>query len=211
MKKKRQKPKNFREREIRKKTNFFKENYSQSWKYLKEAKAFIWIIIILFFVFALIGFFVPISDELQKTIFDYISKIFERAQGMSPLQLIFFIFLNNVQSGFLGMVFGMFIGLFPVIVTLANGYVLGYVSSLSVSSGGAVSLLSLLPHGIFELPAIFISLGMGLKFGTFLFYKNKGKSFREFFINSLRVFVFVVLPLLIIAAIIEGGLIFLIK
>jgi stage II sporulation protein M len=71
--------------------------------------------------------------------------------------------------------------------------------------------LNLLPHGIFELPAIFISFGMGLKFGTFLFYKEKMKKFAEFFSNSLRVFVFVILPLLVIAAIIEGSLIFLLK
>jgi uncharacterized membrane protein SpoIIM required for sporulation len=52
---------------------------------------------------------------------------------------------------------------------------------------------------------------MGIKFGSFLFYKQKMKHFSEFFIKSLRVFVFVVLPLLIIAAIIEGTLISFIK
>jgi uncharacterized membrane protein SpoIIM required for sporulation len=52
---------------------------------------------------------------------------------------------------------------------------------------------------------------MGIKFGTFIFQKKKMESFEKFFINSLRVFIFVVLPLLFIAAIIEGGLIFLLK
>lgn len=203
--------KNLRGRKARKKINFFKENYSESWKYLRETKVFIWIIVVLFFISVLVGFFVPISDGLQKTILDYLRQIIEKTQGMSPFELISFIFLNNLQSGFLGMIFGFLVGFFPVAVTIANGYVLGYVSSLVVSSEGIASLLNLLPHGIFELPAIFISLGMGLKFGTFIFHKNKGKSFGEFFINSLRVFVFVVVPLLIIAAIIEGALIFLIK
>jgi uncharacterized membrane protein SpoIIM required for sporulation len=61
------------------------------------------------------------------------------------------------------------------------------------------------------LPAIFVSFGLGIKFGTFIFYKEKMKHFGEFFINSLRVFIFVVLPLLIIAAIIEGSLISILK
>ncbi|MFH1503433.1 MAG: stage II sporulation protein M [Candidatus Diapherotrites archaeon] len=196
---------------MRKKTNFFKENYLKSWKYLKETKSFIWIIVILFFVSALIGFFVPIPDGLQKTILDYLGQILERTQGMSQMELIWFILFNNLQSGFFGMIFGFLLGFFPVIITLVNGYVLGYVSSVTVSSAGTSSLLNLLPHGVFELPAIFISLGLGLKFGTFIFRKNKGESFRDFLINSVRVFVFIVIPLLIIAAIIEGGLIFLIK
>jgi len=51
-------------------------------------------------------------------------------------------------------------------------------------------------------------LGMGLKFGTFFFQKNKMDSFKEYLLNSLRVFVFIVIPLLLIAAFIEGTLIF---
>ncbi len=188
-----------KKRGMKQRGNFFKRNYSESWNYLKKSKNFIWVILILFLISALLGFFVHIMQILEKT------------QGMSPFELICFIFFNNVQTGFLGVIFGFLIGVFPLLLTFVNGYVLGYVSSLTSSSQGVASLFNLLPHGIFELPAIFISLGLGLKFGTFLFEKDKEKSFREFFVNSLRVFVFIVLPLLIIAAIIEGGLIFLIK
>lgn len=192
-----------------KKTNFFKENYYKSWKFLKETEIFIWIIVLLFFISILIGFLIPISENLHNIILDYIKQILEKTSNMSLLELIAFIFFNNLKSAFLGMIFGIFIGIFPVIVTLANGYLLGYISSLAVKEGGAISLLSLLPHGIFELPAIFISLGLGLKLGTVFFQKKLDKSFKEFFINSIRIFVFIVLPLLIIAAIIEGSLIFL--
>jgi stage II sporulation protein M len=192
-----------------KKTNFFRENYSKSWNYLKEAGIFIWIIVLLFFVFVLIGFVVPIPENLKNIILDYVRQILEKTSDMSFFELIVFIFFNNLKSAFLGMIFGIFIGVFPVIVTLANGYLLGYISSLAVKEGGAISLLSLLPHGIFELPAIFIALGLGLKLGTVLFQKKLDKSFNEFFINSIRIFVFIVLPLLMIAAIIEGSLIFL--
>ncbi len=200
-----------KKRGMKQRGNFFKRNYSESWNYLKKSKNFIWVILILFLISALLGFFVHPSENLEKTILNYIMQILEKTQGMSPFELICFIFFNNVQTGFLGVIFGFLIGVFPLLLTFVNGYVLGYVSSLTSSSQGVASLFNLLPHGIFELPAIFISLGLGLKFGTFLFEKDKEKSFREFFVNSLRVFVFIVLPLLIIAAIIEGGLIFLIK
>lgn len=191
-----------------KKINFFKETYRDIWNYLKELKIFILIITLLFFIFVLIGFATPAPEVFQKMILEYINKILEQTQGLSFFELVTFIFLNNTKSAFLGMIFGIFFGIFPVIVTLVNGYFLGYVSYLSVKSSGLISLISLLPHGVFELPAIFISLGMGLKLGGVAFKKNPGKFFRLFFINSVKVFVFLIIPLLIIAAIVETFLIF---
>lgn len=189
-----------------KKTNFFKENYSRSWAYIKESKKFIWAVVILFFISVMIGFLYQ-PPIIINSILDYIKNVLTKTIGMSSWEMISFIFLNNIQSSFMGILFGFALGAFPFIVTLVNGYVVGYVCSSAVASSGVASLLSLLPHGIFELPAIFISFGMGIKFGTFIFYKEKLKYFNKFFINSLRVFIFVILPLLIIAAIIEGGLI----
>ena len=130
----------------------------------------------------------------------------EKTQDMSRYELIDFIFFNNLQSCFFGFLFGFFLGIFPIVIAILNGYVLGFVGKLAVEKGGISVLWSLLPHGIFELPAIFISLGIGLKFGTFIFQKEIGKSFKDYFFNGLKVFILVVILLLIIAAIIEGNL-----
>ena len=105
------------------------------------------------------------------------------------------------------MILGIFFGIFPLWFTLQNGYVLGFVSSISVGEAGIGSLWRIIPHGIFELPAIFISLGLGIKLGSFVFYKDSRKKFNEFLKNSLRVFIFIVIPLLVLAGIIEGFLI----
>jgi len=185
-----------------------KKAYKDSWQYIKESKGFIYFIVGIFFIFMLIGFFVPASEEITKIILDFIKKLLEQTSGMSQSELIGFIFLNNLQSSFFGLIFGIVLGIFPVFVAILNGYVLGFVGAMSVKAGGNLVLLKLLPHGVFELPAIFISLGLGLKMGSFIFRKEKGEFFRNCFWNSLRVFLFVVIPLLIIAAIIEGSLIF---
>jgi len=63
------------------------------------------------------------------------------------------------------------------------------------------------PHGVFELPAVFISLGLGVRFGTFMFSKNALSELKHRFIGSIKVFFFVIMPLLVLAAIIEGVLI----
>jgi len=187
-----------------------KEEYKQSWNYLKESKNFIYIIIAVFFVFVLIGFFVPAPDSLVEQILRFIEELIEQTKGMSRGGLIKFIFLNNLQSSFYGMMLGILLGIFPIMAAIANGYLLGFVSSMSVENGGFLVLWRLLPHGIFELPAIFISLGLGLKFGTFIFQKRKLETLKKYFFNSLKVFFLIIIPLLIIAGIIEGSLIFLI-
>lgn len=186
-----------------------KNEYEKSWNYIKELQNFIYIIIAVFLFFVLIGFFLPAPEYLAEQILRFIEELLEKTVSMSAAELTEFIFINNVRSSFFGMIFGIVLGIFPVITIIANGYLLGFVASLSVRSEGVIVLLRLLPHGIFELPAIFISLGMGLKLGTFIFQKKIAKSFRDYLLNSLRVFLFIIIPLLIIAAIIEGSLIFL--
>ena len=188
-----------------------KNEYIKSWKYLKESQKFIWAAVTLFFITALIGFFIQPPESVSIKILEFIKELIEKTQNMSQGELVSFIFFNNLQSSFIGIISGFFLGIFPLISTIANGYILGFVSKLAVNAEGFSSLLRLLPHGIFELPAIFISFGLGIKFGTFIFQKNKSESFKIFLWNSIRVFLTIVIPLLIIAGIIEGSLIFLLN
>ncbi|MBU1252304.1 MAG: stage II sporulation protein M [Nanoarchaeota archaeon] len=187
--------------------SFFKKNYALSWDYVKETKNFIYASLGLFFLFVFAGAFLPISPEIEKALIELINKLILTTEGMSSSELIAFILLNNVQSSFLGVLYGTVFGIFPVVSGIVNGYLLGFVVSKSVESEGIFILWRLFPHGIFELPALFLSLGMGLKLGSFVFQKDKLKSLKEYLINSLRVFVLVIIPLLIIAAVIEGSLI----
>jgi len=186
-------------------SGFLRNNYKSSWEFIAKSKNFIFIIIGVFMLFALIGFFVPAPNEISSEIMKYIQQIVDETKNLSPVNLVSFIFLNNVKSSFLGMIFGLALGIFPVFVSLFNGYVLGFVARMSVNADGVLVLWRLLPHGIFELPAVFISLGIGMKLGISLL-KDKDK-FRNNLIDSIRVFISVVVPLLIIAAIIEGTLI----
>lgn len=192
----------------RKKRGFsLKREYKESWNYIKESRKFIYVIIGIFAIFALIGFFVPFPAPIIEKLLEFMRDVLGKTQGMNQFELTKFIFFNNLQSSFFGMILGFAFGIFPILVAIANGILLGFVASISVSQNGIFVLWRLLPHGIFELLAIFISLGLGLKFGTFIFQKNKSESFRNYFWNSLKVFFFVVLPLLILAAIIEGTLV----
>ena len=180
------------------------DEYKIVGEYVRGSKKFIYFITGIFFVFLLIGFLVPAPEFLYDRILEYIRELLEKTEAMSPLELIWFILSNNVTSTFFIVILGIVLGIFPVLNAIANGYMLGFVSSISVQNGGFLTLWKILPHGIFELPAVFISLGLGAKLGTFIFQKNKWISFKSYLINSLRAFILVVIPLLIVAGIIEG-------
>ncbi len=184
-----------------------REQYSLSWKFIKESSNFTFAIILIFLLFLIVGFFIPLPESMVNQLLQFIKDLISQTEGLSTFGLIKFIFVNNLFSSLQGMILGIFLGIVPVISALSNGFILGFVARLSVSTTGIASLWRIFPHGIFELPAVFISLGMGMKLGTFIFKKEKLNSLGEYFFNSLRVFVFVIVPLLIVAAIIESFLI----
>jgi len=191
----------------RKKRNSIIDHYRDSINYIKDSKNYICAIVVLFFIFVLVGFILPSPPLLLDTILEFIRDILQQTQNMSALELIWFIFSNNLKVSLLGLLLGVLFGAVPLALTITNGYLLGFVASISVKTEGIVSLWRIFPHGIFELPAIFISLGLGLRLGLFLFLDKK-HSFRKILLDVLKVFLLIVIPLLILAAIIEGSLIF---
>jgi stage II sporulation protein M len=188
--------------------NLLLDAYKQSFQFIADSRMFIYVVILLFFLFALIGFFISPLPILEERILLFLQELLEKTEGMSRLELTRFIFVNNFQSSLLGMLFGVLLGIFPVLSVISNGYVLGFVASKTVEKAGILVLWRILPHGIFELPALFISLGLGLKLGSFIFQKQKFLSFKEYLKKSILVFLLIVIPLLLLAAIIEGSLIF---
>ncbi|MBD3247368.1 hypothetical protein GF378_01990 [Candidatus Pacearchaeota archaeon] len=188
---------------------FFVRNYLESWDFLKESKNFIYFVFGVFILFALFGFFIPAPESVAQEIMKIIQEILEITKGMTTSELIGFIFWNNVKVSFIGMISGILFGVIPFFETIINGYLLGFVASHTVMADGIASLWRIFPHGIFELPAVFISLGIGIRLGLYFFQKKQRqkRNYKEIIVNSLRLFVFVIIPLLIIAAVIEGFLI----
>mgnify|MGYP001559694288 CR=1 FL=1 len=181
--------------------------FLKSWDFMKNAKNYIWFATILFFLLALIGFLFPIF--FQQQIYDLIRELLKQTEGLNVWNMIRFIFINNLKSSFFAIFCGILFGIIPFAVLVINGYVLGFVANKTIASEGALILWRLFPHGIFELPAVLISIGIGLRLGMFLFVykeKNKLREFGKWLIDSLRVFVLIIIPLLVIAAIIEGSL-----
>lgn len=183
-----------------------KEEYKEIFSFIQESKNYIYSVIGILFFFALFSFFTEFPEDVKQQIFNLLKEIIEKFEGKNVYETIFFIFANNTWVSLMALVFGIFFGIFPILAMVSNGIILGFVAKQAILTEGIFVLLRLLPHGIFELPAIFISAGLGVKWGFEVFKKDK---FRENLKKSFKTFFLLVVPLLIVAAIIEGVLIFL--
>ena len=184
--------------------NNFRVQFREALKYLKESKNYLIAIVLIFVGGMLLGFIfssqLGFLDEILK-------QLIEKVKDLNTFEIILFILQNNITSTFCGIIFGVVLGIFPILASFSNGVLLGYVMKIVWFDSGVGEFWKILPHGVFELPAVFISLALGVKLGMFIFSREKGKVFMERARNSVILFVCIVIPLLIIAAIIEGLLI----
>jgi stage II sporulation protein M len=139
------------------------------------------------------------NEQLKQLILEF--------EGLGSLETICKIFVNNVIASFLGIFLGVFFGIVTLSFIFVNGYLIGYVMDLSVAAAGWEVLWRLVPHGIFELPAVLLSFALGIKLGMFFLDKDPWEELKRRAKESLNVFILIVVPLLVIAAIIEGILI----
>jgi len=144
-----------------------------------------------------------LAGHFESSVVGFV-KIF---RGLSKFELAAAIFLNNALKTLLGIVLGSLFGIIPVVFLLANGIALGVMFSLSAQSRGPwLSFLSILPHGILELPAVFLGTSIGLMVGSHVVKGLFGRAettVRGELVRGLRFFCTVILPLLLVAALVE--------
>ena len=185
---------------------FCKRNYSEIWNYIKECKNFIWVVVGVFLLGIVMSGFFPVPVELREFMDKMIRELILKTEGLGTFELVWFIFKNNIFVCFIFLFSGILLGIIPLIYGFLNGYVVGYVAKLVVLEFSWVELWRLVPHGIFELPAVFLAMGLGVRWGLAVFAKDPGKEFIRRLILGVKTFVFVVFPLLVVAAVIEGAL-----
>jgi len=180
-------------------------------EYLRRLRPYLKTSLIIFGIGVIIGLmivssFPEIADQFQSSIAGFV-KLF---RGLSKLQLAAAIFLNNALKTLATILFGCLFGVIPGIFLFANGIALGLVFSLSVPTRGLwLSLASIVPHGVFELPAVFFGTSIGLMLGAHAvksIFTGTETTLGAELIRGLRIFCTVILPLLLIAAFVEAFL-----
>ena len=123
-----------------------------------------------------------------------------------PFEFFLIIFLNNALKIFLATFLGIFFGIFPFFFILANGEILGFFVFFSQKTIGINNfLLGILPHGIIEIPVMLLGTAMGMRIGkkAFLRVFQGKKGIKQDLSLSFQVFLKILLPLLLLAALIE--------
>ncbi len=178
------------------------EWFQNALKYTFDSKNYILFMIFLFLLSISLGFAFPKLFEAQ--LLKLIEELLRQTQGLGIFEMIGFIMFNNIKSSFFGLFFGLFFGILPMALIIVNGFLLGFVMHKVVLSEGIFVLWKLFPHGIFEIPAILISVGIGLRLGLFfLNIKNRILGIVAF-IFSLGCFVFLFTLFSLILSLIFG-------
>jgi len=172
----------------------------------KKINSYIFTMAVLFFSSIVMGYFIATRNinEAGKIVGE-LSSTLGFIKDLNPFLIFLFIFINNSVKSLLMVLLGFFFGLIPLIFIITNGYMLGVVIAVTqLKIGMSAVLISLIPHGIFEIPAVLIASGYGMllgyKFFRKLFFKEPFEAHLKL---SLNKFWKIVVPLLFLAALIE--------
>ena len=145
--------------------------------------------------------------ELADHFANTLSQFVQTFAGMPSWKLALAIFANNSLKTLMAILLGTVLGIVPGIFLLANGVALGVAFSLSIQTRGLwLAVFSILPHGVLELPAVFLGTSIGLMLGTQALMQLIGQStapLRVEIVHGFKFYCTVIVPLLILAALVE--------
>ncbi len=148
-----------------------------------------------------------IADRIKTLVNKNLADL-DDLSGQIPAPVLFY---HNARAVVIMLLLGIAsFGTLGVTLFLVNmglvGGVLGGASLLGVPPG-LLFVAGILPHGIFELSAVFLSVAATLKAGALLVTPQQDKSLGELLLVALadwfRVFIGIALPFLAVAAVIE--------
>ena len=153
--------------------------------------------------------------DIQNRIVAFIEAIFQSADIMTETGEIsaFALFTNNLQACLVSVFYGYIpFAYFTALSLGTNAMILGVMASYYVSNGYSMALYlaSILPHGIFELPALVLGIACGLLLCRNVTERLMGKPDAQHFFPCAslitQTFLLLIIPLLAFAALTEAHL-----
>jgi len=138
-----------------------------------------------------------------------LSALEELSTILGPFQATtaIFIFLKNVAALLFSFIFSPILCLLPVLALVLNGSLLSFISVMVVQEESLGFILAgILPHGIFEIPALIIGEAAALSFGAMVIIALISRKRRNRLLPNLKQnlrYLMLAFALLVPAAIIE--------
>ena len=175
--------------------------------YVNYIRPYVLIITFVFFASAFAGYAYSASTpEISEMVMEEFQAQFGGILNLHPLLIMLVIFLNNAFVSLLFLVMGLGLGILPVLFVAFNGYVVGVLSHFVAEEQGLLFIfLALLPHGIIELPMVFLAAGVGLRLGHQVLAALLGRptELKREFRDGIRFYFRWIVPFLFVAAVIE--------
>ena len=176
-------------------------------KYIWGIRLYILAVLLIFAAFFAIGYVAVMTvPDVGNMVVSNFKEEVSPLKELSPFGLMIGIFANNAFKCLLVIVLGVALGIAPVIFILANGLILGIVIAVTLKSTSLLYVLvGVVPHGVIELPMVFISSAIGLKLGVDALKALLGKQVNlvDKLVESLMIFIIWIFPLLFLAAFVE--------
>lgn len=159
----------------------------------------------LFVAALLAGALAPTSfrGELVKTFLALVAPGFELPGG----ELFLLILLNNTVGALLVLLFGLLFGVLPVLSVAGNGLLLGVIYRHAGGIAGyGKAAFGILPHGIFEIPALLVAASYGMWLGAAFLRRIRRQEQEPLggkVVHAVRRYFAIAFPLFVIAAAIE--------
>ena len=170
-------------------------------------KRWLFIAVFLFGIGMAFGLATPTNNSLPA---EYVTAFEEQFANILTLPkplIALFLFLKNTLALLVSFALSPIFCLIPILALIINGWMIALVSTLVIEEESLGLLLAgLLPHGIFELPALLLGQAAALSFGTVVIIALFKKERRKLILPSLKQnlrYLVVALVLLLPAAIIE--------
>lgn len=179
------------------------------------------IVLVMGLISGLIGFFwtaTIIPEKMLEIAPESINAIFKNlneTNGMNSVGIAInplMLFWHNIRTALLLLLFGLFsFSIAGIVIFLLNTSVVGAVMAVVHVSGlpaWGIFITGILPHGIFELPALLLSTAIVLRIAALLVTPNTGKSMSEVLLQGIaewvKIHLGVVVPLFLIASFVEA-------
>ena len=177
-------------------------------RYSRRLKPYFVMSVAIFVIGAILGVLaVNYHDGLAKRLEQMLVGFIDNFRGLSKPKLVAAIFFNNTVKSAAAIILGTLVGIVPVFFLLINGVALGAIVYISLGTRGIWhSTMAIIPHGIVELPAVLLATSMGLLLGGIVLKRLTRKaqsSWRAEVGQAARFFCAVIVPLLLIAALVE--------
>lgn len=177
--------------------------FGNQYDYVRSLKPLFILCLLVFILSMTIGWY--LGEDISQIITQNFAEMVPNIENNDIISIFSLIIFNNLFVNLLWIILGL-IGAFPSVYFSAfNGFMIGaFAYTFAAETSITLVFVGLLPHGVIEIPTMILSSSVGMGLGYTILNKIRGKgSIKKELNQAVKLYVKRIIPLVILAAIIE--------